>query len=151
MHSCYFRALRLGGVLTSPQAVPSGLQMIPPSLLGTENPGIPSSPDFILILICIRIYHARCQFTFYSNTLYLRPIQLAQSLWLHPTSWLAKMNVQLAGQVNICCWNTSISKTKMHTILIDIIQNAFKIKLEWDIQIIHSKFYKIDQLLFELY
>ena len=50
MHSCYFRALRLGGVLTSPQAAPSGLQMTPPSLPGTENPGMPGSPDFILIL-----------------------------------------------------------------------------------------------------
>ena len=50
MHSCYFRALRLGGVLTSPQAAPSGLQMTPPSLLGTENQGMPGSPDFILIV-----------------------------------------------------------------------------------------------------
>ena len=50
MHSCYFRALRLGGVSTSPQAVPSGLQMTPPSLPGTENPGMPGSPDFILII-----------------------------------------------------------------------------------------------------
>ena len=50
MLSCYFRALRLGGVLTSPQAAPSGLQMTPPSLKGTENPGKPGSPDFILIL-----------------------------------------------------------------------------------------------------
>ena len=50
MLSCYFRALRLGGVLTSPQAAPSGLQMTPPSLPGTENPGKPGSPDFILIL-----------------------------------------------------------------------------------------------------
>ena len=49
MLSCYFRALRLGGVLTSPQAAPSGLQMTPPSLPGTENPGKHSSPDFILI------------------------------------------------------------------------------------------------------
>ena len=47
--SCYFHALRLGGVLTSPQAAPSGLQMTPPSLPGTENPGKPGSPDFILI------------------------------------------------------------------------------------------------------
>ena len=49
MLSCYFRALRLGGVLTSPQATPSGLQMTPPSLPGTENPGKQGSPDFILI------------------------------------------------------------------------------------------------------
>ena len=49
VHSCYFRALRLGGVLTSPQAAPSGLQMTPPSLPGMENPGMPGSPDFILI------------------------------------------------------------------------------------------------------
>ena len=46
---CYFRALRLGGVLTSPQAAPSGLQMTPPSLPGTENAGKGGSPDFILI------------------------------------------------------------------------------------------------------
>ena len=50
MLSCYFRALRLGGVLTSPQAAPSGLQMTPPSLPGMENPGKPGSPDFILIV-----------------------------------------------------------------------------------------------------
>ena len=50
MHSCYFCALRLGGVLTIPQDAPSGLQMTPPSLPGMENPGIPGSPDFILIL-----------------------------------------------------------------------------------------------------
>ena len=54
--NCYFRALRLGGVLRSPQATPSGLQMTPPSLPGTENPGKHSSPDFILIFICV----ARC-------------------------------------------------------------------------------------------
>ena len=51
MLSCYFRAVRLGGVLTSPQVAPSGLQMTPPSLPGTENPGKPGSPDFILILL----------------------------------------------------------------------------------------------------
>ena len=51
MLSCYFRALRLGGVLTSPQATPSGLQMTPPSLPGTENPGKHGSPDFNLILL----------------------------------------------------------------------------------------------------
>ena len=52
MLSCYFRALRLGGVLTSPKAQqPSGLQMTPPSLPGTENPGKHGSPDFILILL----------------------------------------------------------------------------------------------------
>ena len=51
MLSCYFRALRLGGVLTSPQATPSGLQMTPPSLPGTENPGKHGSPDFILMVI----------------------------------------------------------------------------------------------------
>ena len=50
MLSRIFRALRLGGVLTSPQAAPSGLQMTPPSHLGTENPRKPGSPDFILIL-----------------------------------------------------------------------------------------------------
>ena len=50
MLSWIFRALRLGGVLTSPQATPSGLQMTPPSLSGTENPRKPGSPDFILIL-----------------------------------------------------------------------------------------------------
>ena len=36
---------KLGGVLTSPQAAPSGLQMTP----GTEKSGMPGSPDFILI------------------------------------------------------------------------------------------------------
>ena len=51
MLSWIFRALRLGGVLTSPQAAPSGLQMTPPSHLGTENPRKPSSPDFILIVL----------------------------------------------------------------------------------------------------
>ena len=51
MLSCYFRALRLGGVLTSPQAVPSGLHMTPPSLPGTETPGKPGSLDFILIVV----------------------------------------------------------------------------------------------------
>ena len=51
MLSCYFRALRLGGVLTSPQATPSGLQMTPPSLPGTENPGKHGSPDYILIML----------------------------------------------------------------------------------------------------
>ena len=50
MLSWIFRALRLGGVLTSPQAAPSGLQMTPPSLPDTENPRKPGSPDFILIL-----------------------------------------------------------------------------------------------------
>ena len=55
MLSWIFRALRLGGVLTSPRATPSGLQMTPPSLPGTENPGKHGSLDFILILqvICI--------------------------------------------------------------------------------------------------
>ena len=33
------------------QAAPSGLQMTPPSLPDTENPGMPGSPDFILIII----------------------------------------------------------------------------------------------------
>ena len=47
MLSWIFRALRLGGVLTSPQAAPSGLQMTPPSHPGTENPRKPGSPDFI--------------------------------------------------------------------------------------------------------
>ena len=47
MLSCYFSTLGLGGVLTSPQAAPSGLQMTPPSLPGTENPGKPGSPDFL--------------------------------------------------------------------------------------------------------
>ena len=50
MLSWIFRSLRLGGVLTSPQAAPSGLQMTPPSLPGTENPEKHGSPDFILIL-----------------------------------------------------------------------------------------------------
>ena len=50
MLSWIFRDLRLGGVLTSPQATPSGLQMIPPSLPGTENPRKHGSPDFILIM-----------------------------------------------------------------------------------------------------
>ena len=50
MLSWIFRALRLGGVLTSPQAAPSGLQMTPPSHPGTENPRKPGSPDFILIV-----------------------------------------------------------------------------------------------------
>ena len=50
MLSWIFRALRLGGVLTSPQATPSGLQMTQPSLPGTENPRKPGSPDFILIV-----------------------------------------------------------------------------------------------------
>ena len=40
----------LVGVLTSPQAAPSGLQMTPPSHPGTENPRKPGSPDFILIV-----------------------------------------------------------------------------------------------------
>ena len=58
MLSCYFRPLRLGGVLTSPQAAPSGLQMTPPSLLGTENPGKHGSPDFILIITwCFHAHH----------------------------------------------------------------------------------------------
>ena len=48
MHSWFFRALRLGGVLTSPQTAPSGLQMTPPSVPGTEKPGMPCSPDFFL-------------------------------------------------------------------------------------------------------
>ena len=56
MLSWIFRALRLGGVLTSPQATPSGLQMTPPSLPGTENPRNPGSPDFILIM---HVYSAR--------------------------------------------------------------------------------------------
>ena len=51
MLSWIFRALRLGGVLTSPQAAPSGLQMTPPSHSGTENPRKPGSPDFILIVM----------------------------------------------------------------------------------------------------
>ena len=50
MLSWIFCALRLGGVLTSPQATPSGLQMTPPSLPGTENPRKPGSPDSILIM-----------------------------------------------------------------------------------------------------
>ena len=45
------RDIRLGGVLTSPQAAPSGLQMTPPSHPGTENPRKPGSPDFILIVM----------------------------------------------------------------------------------------------------
>ena len=49
MLSWIFRALRLGGVLTSPQAAPSGLQMTPPSHLGSGNPRKSGSPDFILI------------------------------------------------------------------------------------------------------
>ena len=51
MLSWIFRALRLGGVLTSIQATPLGLQMTPPSLPGTENPRKPGSPDFILIIL----------------------------------------------------------------------------------------------------
>ena len=54
MLSWIFRALRLGGVLTSPQAAPSGLQMTPPSHSGTENPRKPGSPDFILICHWVR-------------------------------------------------------------------------------------------------
>ena len=50
MLSWIFCALRLGGVLTSPQAAPSGLQMTPPSHSGMENPRKPGSPDFILII-----------------------------------------------------------------------------------------------------
>ena len=50
MLSWIFRALRLGGILTSPQATPLGLQMTPPSLPGTENPRKHGSPDFILII-----------------------------------------------------------------------------------------------------
>ena len=50
MLSWIFRSLRLGGVLTNPQAAPSGLQMTPPSRLGTENPGKHGSLDFILIV-----------------------------------------------------------------------------------------------------
>ena len=53
MLSRIFRALRLGGVLTSPQAAPSGLQMTPPSHSGTENPRKPASPDFILIRLSV--------------------------------------------------------------------------------------------------
>ena len=49
MLSWIFRALRLGGVLTSPHATPSGLQMTPPNLPGTENRRKHGSPDFILI------------------------------------------------------------------------------------------------------
>ena len=60
MLSCYFRALRHGGVLTSPQAAPSGLQMTPPSLPGTENPGKHGSPDFILILLLIHFSFTSC-------------------------------------------------------------------------------------------
>ena len=56
MLSRIFRALRLDGVLTSPQAAPSGLQMTPPSHSGTENPRKPGSPDFILI-----VDHAYCE------------------------------------------------------------------------------------------
>ena len=52
MLSFIFRALRLGGVLTSPQAAPSGLQMTPPSHRGMESPRKPGSPDFILISSC---------------------------------------------------------------------------------------------------
>ena len=37
-------------VRSNTQAAPSGLQMTPPSLPGTENPGMPGSPDFILIM-----------------------------------------------------------------------------------------------------
>ena len=39
--SCYFRALRLGGVLTNSVQMCkfANLQMTPPSLPGTENPG----------------------------------------------------------------------------------------------------------------
>ena len=51
MLSWIFRALRLGGVLTSPQAAPSGLQTTPPNHRGMENPRKPGSPDFILILL----------------------------------------------------------------------------------------------------
>ena len=54
MLSRIFRALLLGGVLTSPQAAPSGLQMTPPSHSGTENPRNPGSPDFILILSVVQ-------------------------------------------------------------------------------------------------
>ena len=65
---CYFRALRLGGVLTSPQATPSGLQMTPPSLPGTENSGKHGSPDFILILYMLlrKIFHT-CESMMKSN------------------------------------------------------------------------------------
>ena len=41
--------LRLWGVLTSPKAQPSGLQMTPPSIWGMEKTGMPGSPDFIRI------------------------------------------------------------------------------------------------------
>ena len=54
MLSWIFRALRLGGVLTSPQATPLGLQMTPPSLPGTESPRNHGSPDFILILMFVQ-------------------------------------------------------------------------------------------------
>ena len=60
MLSWIFRALRLGGVLTSPQATPSGLQMTPPSLPGTENPRKPGSPDFILIVMSICLWLQPC-------------------------------------------------------------------------------------------
>ena len=67
MLSCYFRALRLGGVLTSPQATPSGLQMTPPSLPGTENPGKHGSPDFILIMQHVRQPESWRQFGLRTN------------------------------------------------------------------------------------
>ena len=51
MLSWILRALRLRGVLTSPQAMPSGLQMTPPNLPGTENPRKPGSSDFVLIVM----------------------------------------------------------------------------------------------------
>ena len=67
VHSCYFRALRLGGVLTSPQAATSGLQMTPPSLPGKENPGMPGCPDFILITVILGFEHDQNSATFSSN------------------------------------------------------------------------------------
>ena len=54
MLSWIFRALRLGGVLTSPQAAPSGLQMTPPSHSGTENPKSPALQTLFLYE-CIHI------------------------------------------------------------------------------------------------
>ena len=65
MNSRFFRSLRLGGVLTSPQAAPSGLQMTPPSLPGMEKTGMPGSPDFILILHFVQQvlgYGSKCAF-----------------------------------------------------------------------------------------
>ena len=74
MLSWIFLALRLGGVLASPQTTPSGLQMTPPSLPGTENPRKHGSPDFILILHTLPLFYpSSCTPSPYSIPAYTHP------------------------------------------------------------------------------